>query len=297
MAESSVGMLGASSLVGACLLPLLTRSGWHVTAYSRQPVGHAGDGVVWKQLSRNHAKTVEQVTPYWICVAPIWVLSEHFPLIEASGARSVVALSSTSRFTKVGSGDTAETAVVARLIEAENHFVAWAKSRGIDWVILRPTLIYGLGQDKNISEIARFIRHFSFFPVLGRAQGLRQPIHAEDVAAACVSALQAPGAANRAYNISGGETLSYRDMVARVFTALGRRPRVLIVPLWAFRLAVTMLRRLPRYRQWSSAMAERMNRDLVFDHTDAARDLGFKPRGFALAAEDLPTLAGPSQKN
>lgn len=60
------------------------------------------------------------------------------------------------------------------------------------------------------------------------------------------------------------------------------------MPLWAFRLAVTMLRRLPRYRQWSAAMAERMNRDLVFDHADAARDLGFKPRGFALAAEDLP---------
>jgi hypothetical protein len=77
-------------------------------------------------------------------------------------------------------------------------------------------------------------------------------------------------------------------MVARIFTTLGRRPRVLTVPLWAFRLAVTMLRRLPRYRQWSAAMAERMNRDLVFDHTEAARDLGFKPRGFALAAEDFP---------
>jgi hypothetical protein len=45
---------------------------------------------------------------------------------------------------------------------------------------------------------------------------------------------------------------------------------LLTVPLWAFRLAVTILRRLPRYRQWSAAMAERMNRDLVFDHTDAA---------------------------
>jgi hypothetical protein len=31
-----------------------------------------------------------------------------------------------------------------------------------------------------------------------------------------------------------------------------------------------------------------MNRDLVFDNTDAARDLGFKPRGFALTAEDVP---------
>ena len=287
MAESSVGVLGASSLVGACLLPLLTRSGWHVTAYSRQPVGHAGDGVVWKQLSLNHAKTVEEVTPYWICVAPIWVLPDYFALIEAAGARRVVVLSSTSRFTKVGSGDTAEQATAAKLIDGETRLQAWAESRGIEWVILRPTLIYGIGRDKNISEIARFIRRFSFFPVLGRAQGLRQPIHAEDVAAACVSALQAPGAANRAYNISGGETLSYREMVIRVFDTLGRRPRLLTVPLWAFRLAVSMLRCLPRYRQWSAAMAERMNSDLVFDHTEAARVIGFKPRQFSVSPEDV----------
>jgi nucleoside-diphosphate-sugar epimerase len=216
------------------------------------------------------------------------VLPDYFALIEAAGARRVVVLSSTSRFTKVGSGDMAEQATVAQLIEGEARLQAWAESRGIEWVILRPTLIYGLGRDKNINEIARFIRRFGFFPVLGEAMGLRQPIHAEDVAGACVSALQAPGAANRAYNISGGETLSYREMVVRVFAAVGRRPRVLTVPLWAFRLAVSLLRFLPRYRLWSAGMAERMNRDLVFDHAEAARDLGFKPRAFALAAEDLP---------
>ena len=77
-------------------------------------------------------------------------------------------------------------------------------------------------------------------------------------------------------------------MVTRIFRALGRRPRVLTVPLWTFRLAVFMLRRLPSYRQWSAAMAERMNRDLVFDHAAAARHLGFKPREFVLTADDLP---------
>jgi nucleoside-diphosphate-sugar epimerase len=103
-----------------------------------------------------------------------------------------------------------------------------------------------------------------------------------------VAALQALEAANRAYNLSGGETLTYREMVARVFAALGRPTHSVTVPLWAFRLAVAMMRRLPRYRHWSAAMAERMNRDLVFDHADAARDLGFKPRGFALITEDVP---------
>ncbi|MDP2266678.1 MAG: NAD(P)-dependent oxidoreductase [Thiobacillus sp.] len=292
-ASHRVSVLGATSLVGACLLPLLTQAGWHVTAYSRRAAQPAGDGVGWRQIGCAPLPLAplpvgEGNIPDWICVAPIWVLPEHFAFLEAQGVRRVVVLSSTSRFTKDDSPDLEEQAVAHRLAKAEARVQAWAENRGVEWVILRPTLIYGLGRDKNIAEIARFIRRFGFFPVFGKAKGLRQPIHAGDVAGACVAALQAPEAANHAYNISGGETLAYRDMVARVFAALGRPPRLLPVPLPAFRVAVALLRCLPRYRHWSAAMAERMNRDLVFDHAEAARDLGFKPRAFVLAAGDLP---------
>lgn len=278
------------------MLPLLQAERWHVLAYTRQKqLCEKRDelSINWQVLStdaadRQISSDDVEITPYWICVAPIWVLPDYFSMIEASGARRLVTLSSTSRFTKVGSGDAAENDIAARLIDSEARVQAWAEERGIEWVVLRPTLIYGLGRDKNISEIARFINRFNFFPLLGQAQGLRQPVHAEDVAAACVAALLAPAAVNCAYNISGGETLTYRDLVTRVFVALSRPARLVTVPLWAFRLAVAMLRPLSRYRHWSAAMAERMNRDLVFDHAEATRDLGFKPRRFALTAKDLP---------
>lgn len=287
-----VGVLGATSMVGSCLLPLLTEAGLEVAAFTRNPVDRLGDGVEWRQLPAAEYPTTnmcEKVMQNWICVAPIWVLPDYFGLLEMQEARRVVVLSSTSRFTKDDSSDPHEQAIARRLADAEARVREWAESRGVEWVILRPTLIYGLGWDKNIAEIARFIRRFGFFPLFGKANGLRQPVHAADVAGACLSALHSTCAANWAYNISGGETLTYRNMVARIFAALGRRPRLLTVPLWAFRLAVAMLRRLPRYRQWTSAMAERMNRDLVFDHAEAARDLGFKPRAFVLSAGDLPT--------
>jgi hypothetical protein len=34
-------------------------------------------------------------------------------------------------------------------------------------------------------------------------------------------------------------------------------------------------------------MAERMNQDLVFDHDEAARDLGYRPRPFRLSPQDV----------
>ena len=293
-----VGVLGATSLVGGMLLPVLCELGAKVTAFSRvagrqRTASHASHpAVIWRQLAAGEPAETSTALPTaienWICLAPIWVLPDCFDLLRAHGAQRVVVLSSTSVFAKRDSSDPQEQATAERLAQAELQVQDWARASSVHWVILRPTLIYGGGQDKNICEIARFIRRFGFFPVFGSARGQRQPIHAADVASACVAALYRPDAANRAYNISGGETLAYAAMVTRVFDALARRPRLLKLPLWSFRLAVAVLRRLPRYRLWSAAMAERMGRDLVFDHADAARDLRFKPRRFVLAADDLP---------
>jgi uncharacterized protein YbjT (DUF2867 family) len=308
-ANSRVGILGATSLVGACLLPRLINAGWRVTAFSRRAVAGM-EGVEWQKITplapsfsirpaavQQDVQAImdkslaspggEEMIPFWICTAPIWVLPDHFPLLEVRGVQRVVVLSSTSRFTKKGSADPKERAVALQLADGEARVQAWAESRGVEWVILRPTMIYGAGQDRNISEIVRFIRRFGFFPLLGKANGLRQPVHVADVAKACHAALNIPCAANRAYDISGNETLSYREMVSRIFAALGRRPFFLTIPLWTFRLAIEILRCVPRYRKWTPSMAERMNRDLAFDHADAARDLDFKPRNFLLTAEDI----------
>jgi nucleoside-diphosphate-sugar epimerase len=284
-------VIGATSLVGSCLLSRLPEAGHRIVAFSRKPQSNLLDSVIWRQLPTRHdyqkALETDQIT-HWICAAPIWVLPEHFSLLEAQGARRIVAISSTSRLTKQDSTDPGEQTVARRLAEAENVVRDWATAQGIEWIVLRPTLIYGLGRDKNIGEIARFIRRFRFFPLLGKANGRRQPIHAQDVADACIAALRATDVKDRAYNISGGETVSYREMVTRIFNAMNRPPLMLRVPLFAFRSAIALLRLVPAYRQLSTAMAERMNRDLVFDHSEAERDLAFQPRDFRISAQDLP---------
>ena len=289
--KSRIGVLGATSLIGDCLLPLLVEDGYDVVAFSRRASlvqrQSVSRGVVWRILSIRCSHDEEPVTK-WICLAPIWVLPEYFSLFLHYGVKHIVAVSSTSRFTKGLSSDTAEQELASKLTEGEQLFIDWAEKNQVTWTILRPTITYGLGRDSNISVIARSIRRLSFFPLLGAAQGLRQPVHAHDVALGCLTALNAEKAFNSSYNISGGETLPYREMVGRVFLAMGRKPRFVILPIWIFRLAVMFLRLLPRFRHWSPAMAERMNSDLVFDHADAQRDLGFTPRPFLPTMEDLP---------
>jgi nucleoside-diphosphate-sugar epimerase len=294
MSKKQIGVLGATSLVGRCLLPLLKKNGWSVRAYSRRKVNSADPDIQWVQIplapEELHGPTGESdKIGFWICVASIWVLPDYFSMLEKHGARRIVAVSSTSIFTKSQSGSAEEKSTALKLSSAETRLEQWSADTGVEWIVLRPTLIYGRGMDKNISEIVRLIRRLGFFPLLGKGDGLRQPVHAEDVAMACLSALEKKDIVNRAYNLSGGETLSYREMINRLFTALGRRPRLIHVPLGFFRLAAAMLRLFPRYRHLTSQMAERMNTDLVFDHADAGRDLNFQPRPFQPGSEDLPS--------
>jgi len=219
--KGRVGVIGATSFIGECLLPLLVKGGWDVVAFSRQaqPAEKSAEHlpITWRMLPESksfvNGKVFQSDEPihFWISLSPIMTLPEYFPLLLAYGAKHVVAISSTNRFTKEDSPDAAEKELARRFVENEERLIAWAKKENLTFTILRPTLVYGLGRDKNVSTIASFIRRFSFFPVLGTARGLRQPVHAEDVALCCVAALTSGAAGNKSYNVSGKDTISYRE--------------------------------------------------------------------------------------
>jgi len=284
---ANIGVLGASSLVGHCVLAQLAKSNNQVYAFSRSTEESIDENIEWIRINPELNQTKQLSITHWICVAPIWVLADYLPMLASYGAKRVLALSSTSAISKQDSSEPLEIVTAKRLQLGEQQLQRWAEKQDIEWLILRPTLIYGFGEDKNIAEITRFIQRFSFFPLLGSATGLRMPVHAEDVANACIEAINKKSIANRIYNISGAETLTYRNMIERIFIALGKRARFIRIPLTAFKLAVFCLRILPRYHHWSSAMAERMNKDLVFDHTEASHSFEYTPRPFALSSQDI----------
>lgn len=278
----TVLVTGATSTIGSLLLPMLLERGIPVSALGRKrPGGLAGDQ--WHQLDlADKAVDVPAVEAgALIHTASLWLLPVWLEKFHACGVRRVIAFSSTSRFTKQASASPYEQEVVNKLIAAEDHLVAECERLGMAWTIFRPTLIYGgAGGDRNVADIARLIRRFGFFPRFGQAIGRRQPVNARDLALACVQSLDAPESYNKAYNLSGGETLAYVDMVRRIFETTGRKPVFIPVPIWAFHLAVGLARLHPRFAHLTPDMALRMQADLVFDHQDASRDFGYQPGRF-----------------
>lgn len=291
MYKRCVGVLGATSLVGTPLLSLLATSGHTTIAFSRRPQPNGAVPTRWLRLqdSGDIAEPITHSVEHWVSAVPIWILPTLLKLLEMTGAKRVIALSSTSVIAKLVSPDAGERALAARLATAENQVKAWADQRGVEWIILRPTMIYGFGRDRNICDIARLICRFGFFPLIGQGLGRRQPIHARDVAEACINALAAGTVATgQTYNLSGGEIVTFREMVSRVFDALELPRRFIAAPRPLVLVAAAALHLLPRFRHLSPAAFERMAIDLVFDHSAAANSLSFSPQPFRVDQTDLP---------
>jgi nucleoside-diphosphate-sugar epimerase len=196
------------------------------------------------------------------------------------GLRRVVAFSSTSRFTKRDSASAEERGLAQRIAEAEDTLASICRDHGIAWTIFRPTLIYGGGRDRNVSAIACLVRRLGFVPVAGAARGARQPVHASDLARAALSVLEDAATFGKAYDLPGGETLTYVEMVARIARGIGHEPRLVHVPPVALRIAIRVARLLPGLARLTPEMAGRMNEDLCFDDGPARRDFGYTPSGF-----------------
>ena len=272
-------IVGASSMVGRHLLRRLADRGVAGLCLTRRAVPASPEsppGFSWSALSGDGELRVPPDAALF-SLAPIAALP---PLIaRLTGGRRLVALSTASAIHKADSSDPAERAAMENVRRAESEVDRLCRERGIAWTILRPTLIYDPGRDRNVSAIAAVARRFRFVPVAWPASGRRQPIHADDVAHAMVAALDAPGAADAILGLPGGETLTYRAMVRRIFEALGRRPVLLYLPLGPARM-VFRAWRMATGADYSPAMLERMNMDLTFDPAPVQEILGMTCRPF-----------------
>ena len=149
----------------------------------------------------------------------------------------------------------------------------------------------------NISRLAEWIRRFGLMPVNGKAEGLRQPVHAQDLATVACTALLSKDDLPRVMNLPGGDTLSYSDMVSRIFSALGKPVRLWHLPQWLFVFIAGVANAVKLTGGVNSEMIRRQRSDLVFEDRQARALLNYKPRPFAPGPEDFTLPDFEQQKS
>lgn len=273
--STPVLILGATSLVGRNLLELFSVQGVSVVAISRQAPDRSRPNEVWiqKDLSVGTISTDANVV---VSLGPLRFAEQQ--LLESSKVGRLVALSSASTNFKVASPDPYERELIAGLLKTETRIEQLCKARSIEATILKPTMIYGGGLDGNVSYIAGVMRRLGLVPYCGR--GLRQPVHARDLASLIERCLTMGKLSSGFWFLGGGETLDYPTMLRRIAKANGLSPFLVRAPvrlMVAFLLVCHMLGRLESIRP---QMIWRQGQDLTVDDQSARQALNWSPRPF-----------------
>lgn len=190
---------------------------------------------------------------------------------HTAGIRRAVFLSTTAIFTRINA-----TSRTVRLAAEES-----IRSSGLDWTILRPTMIYGSPRDRNIWRLVRWLRRLPILPIFGSGRHQMQPIHVSDVAAAMLACLDHPATIGQAYNIAGKTPQTYNELVDIAAAALGRRVWKLHLPSSPFIAVLRGAERIGLRLPLKAEQIERLNEDKAFDYGDAARDFAFSPLSFS----------------
>jgi nucleoside-diphosphate-sugar epimerase len=265
-------VFGASGAVGRFLLPLL-HGHYEVLPASRS------ERPGWIRGDLNDPNRTWPAAEILVSLGPLDAFAAWMCRLPR-GAQRVLAFSSMSAQSKAQSPDPAERELAERLRRAETALADACLACGSAWTIFRPTLIYGAGVDHSLAPVARFARRWHLLPIPLGASGLRQPVHAADLAGACTAVLEHPGTHGKTYALGGGERLPLAQMLGRL-RAVASGPVVPIpVPRWLLRLVGT-----------SPGVLARFGQPLLADNSAAADDFGYAPKAFA-AADVLPSAGG-----
>jgi nucleoside-diphosphate-sugar epimerase len=99
----------------------------------------------------------------------------------------------------------------------------------LDWVALRPVLVYGPGVKANMAQLIRLAR--SPWPLpLGSITARRSLLSLENLSSAIEVVLEAPQTLRRAYIVADREALTIGQMIAAMRQGLGGKPNVFPFP-------------------------------------------------------------------
>jgi len=195
----------------------------------------------------------------------------HMSSVSVYGRVPEVLLSEDAPLRKTGEpyGDTK--------IEAEHVLEEVGKDGALNWTILRPTVIYGPGDDKFLPKLIENLRSGSA-RVIGKGDGSVDLIHVNDVADFIERILLEPRAFEQTLNLADPDTCSWKELMGIVADELNVPPPTKHLPYplalgiaGGMEIVSILTRRPPRLTRYAIRVVGRQYRYLA----TRAQELGF----------------------
>ena len=182
--------------------------------------------------------------------------------------KRLIVISSTRKFTKFPDA-------ISQAVEQGEYFVT---NSGLDWTLLRPSMIYGDHRDQNLAGLVQRIKRWPVFPLTGGGSRM-QPVFVDDLCAAIFQTWLRPETIGRDYNLAGPQPLTLKDLLGAIKKQAGTSCGLIPVPMGPALFFAKILDTLRGRRELGLApKIRRLNEDKTFDISLAQTELGFEPR-------------------
>lgn len=167
--------------------------------------------------------------------------------------------------------------------EGEQALYRVAQDTGLEVVVLRPPLVYGPGAKGNFHRLMQLVRRGWPLP-LGAIRNRRSLLYLGNLVNAIRLCVEHPAAAGQTFLLDDGEAVSTPQLIRSLAFAMGRRARLVAVPVSALRLAGALFGQ-------HTAVAQ-LTDSLVIDSSAIRARLGWVPPysmrdGLAFSVPDL----------
>lgn len=153
-------------------------------------------------------------------------------------------------------------------LEAEKGLLELSRDTGMEVVIIRPPLVYGLGVKGNFAILNKLVSRGIPLP-LGAIHNQRSFVALGNLVDLIVACLEHPAAANQVFLAGDGQDVSTTDLLREVAAAMGKSPRLIPVSEGLLMFGAGLIGK--------RAVAQRVLGSLQVDISKARRLLGWNP--------------------
>ena len=115
------------------------------------------------------------------------------------------------------------------------------KKSGLQWLILRPSEVYGQGAGDTINRLIRWVRRYPLVPVIGTGQARLSPVYIDDLVSAIERLIFNEKLISETILLAGPEDLTFDELVDRIAEYFGVRRFKLHLPAGLVKFAATVL--------------------------------------------------------
>lgn len=104
------------------------------------------------------------------------------------------------------------------------------QQKDLDWTTLKPSLVYGSGEETLFQTIRRYSEKLPFVPVIGNGRWELYPIDVVDLARAIIKTLETPKSIHKVYDLGDPKKVTFDDLIKLIQKQIGSSKPIVHIP-------------------------------------------------------------------